>query len=305
MNDCERTRDELIEELQLLRQRNAELEAAEARLTSSHSLCHSYQAHLRRRLETCSSRLEETEQRLDAEMAERKQVEAELDEQRRMLYAVLDATPDHIIFKDRESVYRLCNESAAAFRGFQVKEIIGKTDFEIYTPEVAQQSRSEECAIIEEGGARTVECGDRCHGDGSLHWFEVIKTPMRDVDGSVAGLLCNARDITERKQLAESQKRLVDELRNALAEVNKLSGLLPICASCKRIRTDEGLWQQMEIYIREHSEAEFSHGLCPECAEQAYAQFARKRGDEERAGRRYWSKAKSKPGAALVVDDED
>ena len=60
------------------------------------------------------------------------------------------------------------------------------------------------------------------------------------------------------------------ELAAALAQVKRLSGLLPICASCKKIRNDEGYWQQVEVYIREHSEADFSHGICPECMQKFY-----------------------------------
>ncbi len=63
----------------------------------------------------------------------------------------------------------------------------------------------------------------------------------------------------------------ITELHDALANVNQLSGLLPICASCKKIRDDKGYWTQIEAYIRDHSEAEFSHSICPDCAEKLYA----------------------------------
>lgn len=66
------------------------------------------------------------------------------------------------------------------------------------------------------------------------------------------------------------KEKLIVELRKALANVKQLSGLLPICASCKRIRDDKGYWTQIESYIHEHSEAEFTHGICPECAEEAF-----------------------------------
>lgn len=66
------------------------------------------------------------------------------------------------------------------------------------------------------------------------------------------------------------QKR---ELEEALAEVRKLSGFLPICSFCKKIRDDKGYWQQVERYISEHSEAVFSHGMCPECMEEHYGEF--------------------------------
>ena len=61
-----------------------------------------------------------------------------------------------------------------------------------------------------------------------------------------------------------------NELQKALSEIKTLSGLLPICASCKKIRDDKGYWNQIELYIRDHSEAEFSHGICPPCAEKLY-----------------------------------
>jgi AmiR/NasT family two-component response regulator len=65
-------------------------------------------------------------------------------------------------------------------------------------------------------------------------------------------------------------RRLNAELQDALAKVKMLSGMLPICASCKKIRDDQGYWQQVEVYIRDHSEAELSHGICPECMEILY-----------------------------------
>ncbi len=77
-------------------------------------------------------------------------------------------------------------------------------------------------------------------------------------------------EIAERKKAERERESLIGQLRQALAEVNKLSGLLPICASCKRIRDDKGYWQQIEGYIRDHSEADFSHGICPECAKKLY-----------------------------------
>ena len=65
-------------------------------------------------------------------------------------------------------------------------------------------------------------------------------------------------------------KQVNKELQEALAEVKALSGLLPICSSCKKIRDDKGYWKQLEGYIQEHSDAEFTHGICPECVEKLY-----------------------------------
>ncbi|MCD4755694.1 MAG: hypothetical protein K8R75_07815, partial [Deltaproteobacteria bacterium] len=64
-----------------------------------------------------------------------------------------------------------------------------------------------------------------------------------------------------------------EELTKAIAEVKQLSGFLPICASCKKIRDDKGYWNQIESYISQHSEAEFSHSICPECAKKLYPEL--------------------------------
>ncbi len=65
-------------------------------------------------------------------------------------------------------------------------------------------------------------------------------------------------------------RRLIGELRNALGNVKKLGGMLPICANCKKIRDDRGYWNKIEKYIHEHSEATFTHGICPECEKKLY-----------------------------------
>jgi len=69
---------------------------------------------------------------------------------------------------------------------------------------------------------------------------------------------------------AKERENMITELQDALAEVRKLRGIIPICASCKNVRDDKGYWNQIESYIRDHSEADFSHGICPECAKKLY-----------------------------------
>jgi PAS domain S-box-containing protein len=81
-------------------------------------------------------------------------------------------------------------------------------------------------------------------------------------------------DITLRKETEIMNRRLVNELQDALGKVKLLSGLLPICANCKKIRDDKGYWTQIEGYIKEHSEAEFSHGICPDCIQKLYPEFS-------------------------------
>jgi ligand-binding sensor domain-containing protein len=76
------------------------------------------------------------------------------------------------------------------------------------------------------------------------------------------------------QQLHARAQELTLKVHEALAKAKVLSGLLPICASCKRIRSDKGYWEQIEAYIRAHSEAQFSHGLCPECVRLLYPELA-------------------------------
>jgi len=80
-------------------------------------------------------------------------------------------------------------------------------------------------------------------------------------------------EIEERKRTQIEKDTLIVELKNALQKVKTLSGLLPICASCKKIRDDNGYWSQIESYIQTHSEAEFSHSICPNCARMLYPEF--------------------------------
>lgn len=82
-----------------------------------------------------------------------------------------------------------------------------------------------------------------------------------------------AHDITKSKQAEEEREKLISELKNALSDIKTLSGLLPICASCKKIRDDKGYWNQIESYIQNHSRAAFSHGICPDCAKKLYPEY--------------------------------
>ncbi len=97
-----------------------------------------------------------------------------------------------------------------------------------------------------------------------------------EIDRLMAAIDRCAENIATRNQARRYQTerdKLLAELQAALDKVKLLSGFLPICASCKRIRDDRGYWQQIESYIRDHSEAEFSHGICPDCARKLYPEI--------------------------------
>lgn len=86
-------------------------------------------------------------------------------------------------------------------------------------------------------------------------------------------LIVTFNDITERKQMEEALEEERRRLQKALDEVTTLRGIVPICANCKKIRDDQGFWNQVEVYVRDHTEAEFSHGICPECEKTLYPEL--------------------------------
>ena len=89
--------------------------------------------------------------------------------------------------------------------------------------------------------------------------------------GELAAIaLQNSNNLDERSKAEQEREKVIADLKSALAEVKTLSGLLPICASCKKIRDDTGYWNQIEEYVSKRSEAQFSHSICPECAKILY-----------------------------------
>ncbi|MGH7236062.1 MAG: response regulator [Nitrospiraceae bacterium] len=97
--------------------------------------------------------------------------------------------------------------------------------------------------------------------------MDYINKPVNKIElrTRVGSALKLKQEMDQRKAREQELKKRTQELEQALREVKVLRGFIPICASCKKIRNDRGYWQLVEAYIREHSEAEFSHGICPDC----------------------------------------
>jgi response regulator RpfG family c-di-GMP phosphodiesterase len=97
--------------------------------------------------------------------------------------------------------------------------------------------------------------------------MDYINKPVNKIElrTRVGSALKLKQEMDSRKAREQELKKRTQELEQALKEVKVLRGFIPICASCKKIRNDQGYWQLVEAYIREHSEAEFSHGICPDC----------------------------------------
>lgn len=107
---------------------------------------------------------------------------------------------------------------------------------------------------------------DRISGFGETYYAPFGRWVSFHVNPFRGGISVLFRDITKRKNAEVERERLIRELRDALAHVRTLRGLIPICAWCKKIRNDRGYWEQLEAYIKNHSEADFTHGMCPDCA---------------------------------------
>ena len=105
------------------------------------------------------------------------------------------------------------------------------------------------------------------HKNGNWRWHTSNAAIIRDPAKNTVSFIGIARDITDRKEAEIERDNLITQLQEALAKVKTLSGFLPICSFCKKIRDDSGYWNQLESYISEHSDALFSHSYCPECAE--------------------------------------
>jgi len=107
------------------------------------------------------------------------------------------------------------------------------------------------------------------HSDGRSFPIEISSVVFPGNDGKQFTCMM-VRDISQRKQAEAEREQLIAELQEAVSKVKLLSGLLSICASCKKIHNEDGQWEYLETYIRNRSAADFSHGLCPECLRELY-----------------------------------
>jgi len=108
---------------------------------------------------------------------------------------------------------------------------------------------------------------------GGRRWLDTHVTSLRNSNNEIIALLGVTRDITKRKRIEDVLEVERRQLRKALEEVKTLRGIVPICASCKKIRDDKGFWSQVEKYVSEHTEAKFSHSICPDCAIELYPEY--------------------------------
>ena len=152
--------------------------------------------------------------------------------------------------------------------GWTKKELMAKPFFDLVHPDDRESTIAAAKRLEEERTTVAFENRYQCK-NGIYKWFSWNSCLLAEEHVSFAV----ARDITERKRMETEREKLIVELQEALAQVKQLSGLLPICASCKKIRNDKGFWEQVETYITKHSQALFSHAICPDCGKKLYPEY--------------------------------
>ncbi len=108
---------------------------------------------------------------------------------------------------------------------------------------------------------------------GRVIWTIVSATALKDREGEFTGSFGTITDITGRKEAERALQEKVVELREAFEQIKTLRGILPICMNCKNIRDDQGYWNKVEVYVRNHTEADFSHSICPDCIKIVYPEY--------------------------------
>jgi PAS domain S-box-containing protein len=189
------------------------------------------------------------------------------------LAAIVDSAEEAIIGQNMDGIITTWNSGAARLYGYTAAEAIGQPVLLIVPPSHQQEAAQLWQKLRHAQAVEPVETMRR-RKDGALVNVCVTKSAIRDSEGRLLGASSIAYDITERKRIEAERTDLIAHLNETLSKVKTLSGLLPICASCKKIRDDHGYWQKLETFVREHSGAEFSHSICPDCMKQLYPQFA-------------------------------
>lgn len=189
--------------------------------------------------------------RLRSDITRQKQLEEELQGKQQLFDAILANVPICVSRLDSDGTHTLSLGSGLKRLGLKDNQIVGVNVHERY-PHVGDHFRK----AREAGIAEFVDEGAI---DGEPWCFQ---TWLLCDKGSTDGYYSISFDITERKEL-------IDELQDARADVKTLTGLLPICAVCKKVRDDVGSWHDLEVYVKDRSDVDFSHSYCPECYNKA------------------------------------
>jgi PAS domain S-box-containing protein len=186
--------------------------------------------------------------------------------------AIVESSQDAIIGKMLDGTILSWNSGAEKMYGYTPDEMKGRS-MTILIPHYRPEELPQLYEKIRQGEKIDWYETVRLRKDGKTIDVALTLSPIKDAAGKVVGVSAIERDISTRKREEEERVRLIGELTEALGNIKTLRGLLPICASCKKIRDDRGYWQKVESYISDHTQAEFTHGICPECLRRLYPEY--------------------------------
>jgi PAS domain S-box-containing protein len=177
-----------------------------------------------------------------------------------------DLSLDLLCIARFDGYFRRLNPAWERVLGFSRDELQAKQMFDFVHPDDRERTLEQNRKVRAGGLAVDFENRYVCK-DGSYRWFRW--NARADLERQL--IYSVARDITESKRAEEERERLLRELQAALSELKELRNILPICMYCKSIRDDANYWHSVESYISEHTQAEFSHSICPACDEKVRA----------------------------------
>ena len=200
------------------------------------------------------------------------------EEARSRLAAIVESSHDAIIGLSLEGLIVSWNTGAEVMFGQPFEDVIGRP-CSILLPAGHYDDMPILLERLKIGQPVKDFEGIRVTRDAREVHLAISISPIKNSVGKIIGASMIARDINDRKRHEQEREHLIGELQAALTQVKTLHGLLPICASCKKIRDDQGYWTQVEVYVMDHSDAEFTHGICPECEQQYRAQIGEARNE--------------------------
>jgi PAS domain S-box-containing protein len=207
---------------------------------------------------------------------EKQRVDEELRVSRQMLVDVTQGITESILLISKDCTIVWANQAALAESGLTMNEMIGNCCHAVtHHRETPCAPPGEPCPLREllaSGNSKTVQ-HTHFDQDGIRRVVEVNVFPVKESSGGIPQFVHVSRDITERARLEQEIADKVIQLEASLARVKQLEGILPICMYCKKIRDDEKKWNQMETYISQHSEADFTHSICPDCYEKQLSEI--------------------------------
>lgn len=192
-------------------------------------------------------------------------IEEELRIQKAYFERLFNAMPEGVALIDGSGTIRNINRAYEHLFGFTREEVLGRNVTSIQVPEKYVGEVKDSLEAVMSGVGISLET-ERMKKDGTPMDLSIIATPV-DLGTDERMVYAIYRDITQRKRSEKEREELIEQLQKAIAEVKTLSGLLPVCAWCKKVRDDQGYYHQLETYIAAHSGATFTHGICPDCLE--------------------------------------